>query len=123
MIENNSLLWSFGVLFFISLTSHNQLKKKKRYHQRRYKDPIFKNQSTKRTTALPRFNVHIYIFGEVCGVGVAAEARLKGSITKYTKVFFLSRTWPGFQTRALHNTNHSTTYYITYKKCCTVAGV
>lgn len=122
MIENNSLLWGFDYFLFLSLPTTSK-KKKKRYHQRRYKDPIFKNQSTKRTTALPRFNVHIYIFGEVCGVGVAAEARLKGSITKYTKVVFLSRTWPGFQTRALRNTNHSTTYYITYKKCCTVAGV
>ena len=56
-------------------------------------------------------------------MGVAAEPRLKGSITKYTKVVFLSRTWPGFQMRALYNTNHSTTYYITYEKCCTVAGV
>lgn len=121
MIENNSLLWGFDYFLFLSLPTTS--KKKKRYHQRRYKDPIFKNQSTKRTMALPRFNVHIYIFGEVCGVGVAVEARLKGSITKYTKVVFLSRTWPGFQTRTLRNTNHSTTYYITYKKCCTVAGV
>ena len=38
---------------------------------------------------MPRSNLHIYIFPEVCDVGEVAEALLKGSITKYTKVILV----------------------------------
>ena len=42
MTENNWLLWGFEYLFYFS--HFPQPVKKKKDSQRRYKDPIFKNQ-------------------------------------------------------------------------------
>lgn len=47
-------------------------------------------------------------------MGVAAEARLKGCITKYTKVVFLSRTWPELPKNEESATATQIQYYLLY---------